>query len=148
MAANYINNFEEWASEFSFSTEIVVRFVEIDVYGILNNAVVFSYFEYARIEFMKHIGLMTAWLDATSKVVPVIADAQCDYLKPCYYDDTITIFVKANMVGNSSVDIHYLGKNQKDEVVFTGRGTMVQMSTASGKGVPWSDDEKQLFKQI
>lgn len=147
MTANYIHDFEEWASEFTFSTEMVVRFAEIDVFGILNNATVFSYFEYARVEFMKHVGLMTEWLDASSKLVPVIADAQCDYVKPCYYDDKITINVKANTVGNSSVDIHYLGKNQKGEIVFTGRGTMVQISTASGKGVSWSDEEKRLLKQ-
>jgi len=145
MKINYINDFGQWASDFKFSVPITVRFSEIDMYGILNNTVTFSYFEYARIEYLKEIGLMTAQIDPTSNAVPVIADAQCDYHKPIYYGDVIELSVKSNTVGNSSVDIHYLGKNQKDEVVFTGRGTMVQMSRETGKGFPWTEKEKSQF---
>ena len=145
MKANYISNFEEWASGFKYSHSITVRFSEIDMYGILNNTIAFSYFEHARIEYLKHIGLMSEWVDSSSETAPVIADAQCDYHKPILYGDVIELYVKANSVGSSSVDIHYLGKNQKDEIVFTGRGTMVQMDKKTGRGFPWSDKEKSLF---
>ena len=145
MKANYIGDFESWALEFKFSVPLTVRFTEIDMYGIVNNAVVISYFEYARIEYFKHIGLMSDWLNPLSETVPVVADVQCDYLKQIKYDEQLIIYVKANSIGNSSVDIHYLARNERDEVVFTGRGTMVQIGRISGKGVPWTDKEKSLF---
>ena len=63
MKAAYINDLSTWASEFKFSVPVSVRFSETDMYGHLNNTVPFIYFEYARIEFLKHIGLMNDWLN-------------------------------------------------------------------------------------
>ena len=53
--------------------------------------------------------------------------------------------MKAATVGNSSVDIHYMAKNSKGDIVFTGRGSMVQIGRQTGKGVPWSEEEKVAF---
>ena len=145
MKSTYITDFEEWSSEFTYQVPLTVRFADIDMYGIVNNAVIISYFEYARIEYLKHIGLMEDWLNPTAEKVPVIADIQCDYVKPIIYDEKLRIFVKLNSVGTSSMDIHYLGKNEKEEIVFTGRSTMVQIGKHTGKGFPWSEEEKSLF---
>ena len=54
--------------------------------------------------------------------------------------------MKANSVGSSSVDIHYMAKNEKDEIVFTGRGTMVQIDKKTGKGSKWTEKEKEVFQ--
>lgn len=145
MKANYIEDFESWESEFKYSVPLTVRFSEIDMFGIVNNAVVISYFEYARIEFFKHIGFMNEWVNPLGEKIPVVADVQCDYLKQIKYDEQLKIFVKANSIGNSSVDIHYMAKNERDEVVFIGRGTMVQIDRTTGKGFPWTAKEKLLF---
>ena len=145
MNANYIEDFESWAGEFKFSVPLTVRFSDIDMYGIVNNAVIISYLEFARIEFFKHAGLMNDWLNPEGDKIPVVADVQCDYLKPITYNENLEIFVKANSVGNSSVDLHYMAKNEKGDNVFTGRGTLVQISRKSGKGTPWSEKEKSLF---
>jgi len=115
------------------------------MYGHLNNTVPFIYFEHARIEFLKEIRLMNNWLDPKGENFPVVADLQCDFLKQVFFDEKLKIFVKAATVGNSSVDIHYMAKNSKDDIVFTGRGTMVQIGRQTGKGVAWSEEEKILF---
>lgn len=145
MKATYIENFTTWESEFTFSVPVSVRFSETDMYGHLNNTVPFTYFEYARIEFFKHIGLMSDWLDPAGSTIPVVADLQCDYLKQVYFDEKLEIFVKVASIGNSSIDVHYMAKNRNKDVVFTGRGTLVQISRTSGKGVRWSNKEKSLF---
>ena len=145
MKASYINDLTLWSSGFTFSVPVSVRFSETDMYGHLNNTVTFSYFEYARIEYFKHIGLMSDWLNPTGTKLPVVADLQCDYLKQVFFDEMIEIFVKANTVGNSSVDIHYMAKNKNNDIVSTGRGSIVQIGKASGKGEPWTEEEKSLF---
>jgi acyl-CoA thioester hydrolase len=38
-----------------------------------------------------------------------------------------------------------MAKNEADEICFTGRGTMVQISAATGKGKPWTAEEKARF---
>lgn len=142
MRASYIEDFEKWSSEFTYAAPLTVRFADLDMYGIVNNAVIISYLEYARIEYFKHLGLMMDWVDIGNPVAPVLADIQCDYVKPIEYDEQLQIGVKVEKIGTSSVDIHYLGRNSKEEILFIGRSTMVQIDKKTGKGSPWSDNEK------
>ncbi|OCA91314.1 hypothetical protein A8F94_05495 [Bacillus sp. FJAT-27225] len=141
----YIEDIEEWKNGFHFSYPVKVRFSETDMFGHLNNTVPFTYFELARIEFFKNIGFMQDWVRPGNETIPVVADLQCDFLKQVYFDEPIDIFVKANKIGTSSVDIHYMGKTGKGDICFTGRGTMVQISKKTGKGVPWTDEMKKLL---
>lgn len=147
MKQTYIEDFGEWEKGFRFSIPIEVRFSETDMFGHLNNTVTFAYFEQARINYLKNLGLMNDWLDPNGETIPVVADLQCDYMKQVFFAEVVDVYVKANSIGNSSVDIHYMAKNAKGEVVFTGRGAMVQISKKTGSGVAWSEEEKELFYQ-
>ncbi len=146
MRANYIEELTSWEQGFSFYSEVSVRFSETDMYGHLNNTVTFAYFEYARIEFFKHVQLMNDWLDPKGTTIPVVADLQCDYIKQVFFDEKLRIYVKVNSIGSSSVDIHYMAKNEKDEIVFTGRGSVVQIERLTGKASRWSDKDKEVFQ--
>ena len=146
MTATYIQDFEDWSTGFTYAAPLTVRFSDLDMYGIVNNAVIISYLEFARIEYFKHIGLMTDWMDPKCPVAPVLADIQCDYVKPIQYDENLLVYVKVEKVGTSSVDVHYLGENDKEEIVFTGRSTMVQIDKKTGKGSPWAEEELAAFQ--
>ena len=145
MRANYIENFQLWMNEFEFFVQVRVRFSETDMYGHLNNTVPFIYFEFARIEFLKSLDLMNDWSGKNNETIPVVADLQCDYLQQVFFDEELKIFVKVASVGTSSIDLHYIAKNDKNQPVFTGRGAMVQINRNSGKSVPWTEQEKQLL---
>ncbi|MFC4355978.1 acyl-CoA thioesterase [Chryseomicrobium palamuruense] len=147
MRANYIENLEEWKKGFSFYSEVSVRFSETDMYGHLNNTVNFAYFEYARIEFFKHIQLMNDWLDPKGDTIPVVADLQCDFVQQVFFDENLRVYVKANSVGNSSMDIHYMMVNEKEQITCTGRGTIVQIHRQTGKPVPWQEDTKKQLQE-
>ncbi|RHW33412.1 acyl-CoA thioesterase [Lysinibacillus yapensis] len=144
MKANYVEDPQLWIAEFEFSVEVKVRFSETDMYGHLNNTVPFIYFEYARIEYLKHLGF-PSFSNTNSGKIPVAADLQCDFLKQVYFDETLQIYVKIARIGNSSIDLHYLAKNEKDEPCFIGRGAIVQIDKPSGKAVPWSEKEKLIL---
>jgi len=147
MRANYIEDVAVWESDFHFYSEVSVRFSETDMYGHLNNTVTFAYFEYARIEYFKHIELMNDWLNPNGEKIPVVADLQCDYVKQVFFDEKLRIYVKANYVGSSSVDIHYMAKNNKGEIVFTGRGSIVQIEKKNGRAAKWSEEEREVFQK-
>ncbi|WP_375199599.1 acyl-CoA thioesterase [Bacillus sp. RS11] len=143
MKASYIGDFQEWVKDFSFLTEVRVRFSETDMFGHMNNTVSFTYFEQARIDYFRHLGiLMPSASDETVDSIPIVADLQCDYVKQVFFDDVLRIYTKIAKVGSSSMDIHYLAKNQHDEVCFTGRGTIVQMDPRTGKSVPLSEETR------
>lgn len=142
---NYITDFPVWEKEFTFSHRIKVRFSETDMFGHLNNTVPFTYFELARIEFFKHKGFMQEWVNIENDTIPVVADLQCDFMQQVFFDENLEIYVKANSIGRTSVDLHYMGKKEDGTICFTGRGTMVQMSKKTGKGVPWTDEMRALL---
>lgn len=145
MKANYIEDFESWAKAFSFSVPVQVRFSETDMFGHVNNTVPITYFEFARIEYMKAIGLMQSWLGKDAEFFPVVADIQVDYAKQVFFDEMLQVHVKVAAVGNSSIDLHYWVVNERNETCYTGRGAMVQIAKKTGKGHPWTDEERQLF---
>lgn len=138
---SYIEDFETWKEEFSFYTEIKVRFSETDMFGHVNNVSPFIYFEQARIEFMNDKGIYK--LGYSADIVPVVADLQCDFIDQMYFGDTLKIYVKANSVGNSSIDIHYLGVNQDDKICIIGRGALVNINIKTGKPVKILDEVKE-----
>lgn len=141
---DYIDNLYTWEEEFTFFHPVKVRFSETDMFGHLNNTVPFIYFEEARIEFFKSIGFMQEWVKSESETIPVVANLQCDFLKQVFFDEPLKIFVKAHSVGNSSVDLHYMGKRGKS-ICFVGRGTVVQISKKTGKGVQWTEKMRNLL---
>ncbi|ARD47113.1 acyl-CoA thioester hydrolase [Sporosarcina sp. P37] len=145
MRATYIQDAEKWEESFTFHADVSVRFSETDMYGHLNNTKVFAYFEYARIEYLKSLNRMEKWIDPKGTTIPIVADLQCDFVKQVFFDEKLRIYVKADSMGKSSVDLHYMAKNERNEIVFTGRGTIVQIGRDTGKPVAWTEEEKQVF---
>ncbi|MGD6779754.1 acyl-CoA thioesterase [Sutcliffiella horikoshii] len=141
----YIEDLQQWMNEFSFSHEVRVRFSETDMFGHLNNTVPFVYFEEARIEFFKSLGFMQDWTQPGSNTIPVVADLQCDFLQQVYFGEELELCVKAQQVGTSSVDLHYLGRKGNGEPCFVGRGRMVQLNKHTGKGEAWTEEQRNLF---
>ncbi|MCH1627959.1 acyl-CoA thioesterase [Ferdinandcohnia quinoae] len=143
----YINDIDTWKKSFTFYHPIKVRFSETDMFGHLNNTVPFVYFEEARIEFFNHLGFMQKWTKETSTNIPVVANQQCDYVKQVFFGEEIKLYVKIHEVGKSSLDIHYMAEGKDGSLCFTGRGTMVQVSTITGRGEQWSDEMKQIIAE-
>lgn len=143
--ANYIEDFHKWEQEFEFYLPVKVRFSETDMFGHLNNTVPFIYFEEARIDFLKSIGFMQEWTQTISETIPVVADLQCDFLQQIFFDESLSLYVKVQSLGNSSVDLHYMAKREDGSVGFVGRGTMVQISKETGKGVPWTKEKRHIL---
>ncbi|MEI5905604.1 thioesterase family protein [Bacillus spongiae] len=143
---SYIDNIIEWRNEFEFFKPVTVRFSETDMFGHMNNTVPFVYFEQARIEYLKSLHFMQEWIKPTNDTIPVVADLQCDFLQQVFFGDELNIFVKASKIGTSSVDLHYMSVNRKNEICFVGRGTIVQISKKTGTAIPWTEEMKEKMR--
>ena len=144
-SVSYIENMEKWRKGFSFYIPIKIRFSETDMFGHVNNVSPFIYFEEARIEFLKSIGLFEDPKQDTG--VPVVADLQCDYHQQIYFNDKIELYVKVNQIGNTSLDIHYMALNQKNEICLTGRGRMVYIDPTTGKPIALTESMKKRLTE-
>lgn len=138
---SYIDDIETWKKEFTFSIDVKIRFSETDMFGHMNNVSPFIYFEEARIEFLKSVKLFNEI--ANPETVPIVADLQCDYHEQLFFGETIKMYVKANSIGNSSIDIHYMGLKEDGTVCLTGRGNLVNVYITTGRAAPLTDEEKQ-----
>jgi len=140
---SYIENMESWRSEFSFYIPIKIRFSETDMFGHVNNVSPFIYFEEGRIEFLKSIGMFN---NDYSGGMPIVADLQCDYLKQMYFNEELRLYVKADYIGTTSFDVHYMGINGEGDLCLAGRGRMVYIHPETGKPVPLSDSMKSSLQ--
>ncbi|HEY9576970.1 MAG TPA: thioesterase family protein, partial [Pseudobacillus sp.] len=121
-----------------FFHAIKVRFAETDMFGHLNNTVPFIYFEEARIEFLAEKGMMGEWLSEETETIPVVADLQCDFLEQVFFGEILSIGVKVESLSRSACDIHYKGTAEDGRTCFVGRGTLVQISSKTGKAIPFA----------
>ncbi|WP_067727248.1 acyl-CoA thioesterase [Oceanobacillus damuensis] len=140
---NYIENMEQWRSEFTFHIPVKVRFSETDMYGHVNNVSPFIYFEEARIDYIKHTGLLTDMASKDGAVI--VADLQCDYLQQIYFSEKLKMYVKTHSVGNSSFELHYMAIKDNGEIALTGRGRMVYFNPQTGRPQPLSESKKKLL---
>lgn len=145
MKESYIEDFEVWKKEFTFSIDIEVRFSETDMFGHLNNTVPFIYFEQARIALMNSLNIMGNAMSKESENIPVVADLQCDFLGQIFFGDTVKLYVRYAKLGGASADIHYMGV-VNDDVKLTGRGALVQINSKTGKAVKWTESQLALVK--
>lgn len=123
-----------------FTTEIKtsIRWGEMDALNHVNNAVYFSYFEDARIEYLNSIGYGD--VNVSSGSGPILANISCDFLKPLTYPDQIIVGVGTTRLGTSSMTVDYEVYSEKlEEVVAKGSSVVVMIDYNEGKSIPLPD---------
>jgi acyl-CoA thioester hydrolase len=100
-----------------YHTELNLRidWAELDLFGHVNNVAFFRYVQAARVNYCEKIGL-TSMMDNT-KLSFMVASSQCQFKKPLLYPGEITVLTKVDWIKNSSLQLSYLIKNNKDELV-------------------------------
>lgn len=89
--------------DFPISMKVEVRWRDADPLGHVNNAVYLTYFEMARVAFIK------ALLGSISmeSVNFVIARITCEYITPVFVGDVIEVGIKVTEAGRTSFDFEY-----------------------------------------
>ena len=95
------------------TSNIPVRFSDIDAMGHVNNAIYLNYFEQARMQFFEDsIGSDWDW----KKDGIVLARNEVDYIQPILLDDKVFIDTKIDSMGNKSLTISYEIYTFRDKV--------------------------------
>jgi len=98
-----------------------VRFAETDAMQVAYYAEYFVWFEVARTELFRAIGLPYSEIRKRGLHTPVVS-ARADYKASLRYDDEILVSARATKVGGSSFTLEYkVTKNRGKNVVCTGR---------------------------
>ncbi len=89
--------------DFAHETTSVVRFRDTDPMKMANHAVIVSYLEGARTDYM--MGLLG--LEHIAELPYIMARVECDYRSPARYGEQLRVGVAIDEVGESSVRLAY-----------------------------------------
>ncbi len=116
----------------------IVRFHEVDILGVCNNAVYFNYFEDARIKYLqdiKKLFTMKEFLEGDSFFIMVHNES--DYIESTHLDDELNIYTRIEFIKNSSFGFrHLVEKNNTRKVIARGGGVVVHINRITKKSIP------------
>ncbi|RME40772.1 MAG: acyl-CoA thioesterase [Deltaproteobacteria bacterium] len=123
------------------SIDIDLRFSDLDAYGHVNNATVFSLLETARVRLyqdrfteLMHKGLLF-----------LVAEARCRYLKPISLTDRLVIDIEPTHVGRTSFTLGYRLHNGSGLQFAEAETVMVCFDQRAGKPAALPDDFRLLL---
>ena len=114
-----------------FRTSRRVEFVDTDMAGIVHFSNFFRWMESAELDFLKSRGLSFKWEQDGQRLSVPRVSAQCDYVKPVRFDDTLEIAVRLEKVGRSSLTYGF-EFSVRGELVARGRLSCVCCRMAPG----------------
>jgi acyl-CoA thioester hydrolase len=122
---------------FKHQTTVTVRFHEIDMLGVCNNAVYINYFEQARLQYVKDLGLVPEKGLFTDGSLFFIVRNEINYLSHARFDDELIIFSRVSFLKNSSYGFEHIILNSKTkEIIVDGSGVIVHVDPKTRKSSP------------
>ncbi len=122
---------------FRHSHDVVVRFNEVDMLHILNNAVYFNYFEQARIKYAKDLGVLPKDGIAIDGSAFYMAMNEINYLKTALFEDKLRIYTRVSYIKHSSFRFEHIIENIKSKkIIAEGAGVLVHVNPLTKKSVP------------
>ncbi len=125
------------------TSQIPMRWGDMDAYGHLNNTVYFRFFEQTRVEWIEEMGFAVR---PDQESGAVIINAECTFLRQVNYPASVEIRLYAGEPGRSSVMTWYeLYVEGDDRIYATGYAKVVWMHMSTGKSVPLPEELRKLF---
>lgn len=123
-----------------------VRFNEVDMLGVCNNAVYINYFEQARLDYFKNIGLIPKdGLFSDGKLFFVVRN-EINYLNPAKFDDELAILSRISFIKNSSFGFEHIIINNISQLeIANGNGVIVQADPKTGKSL---ELPREFFEKV
>ncbi|HEY6626332.1 MAG TPA: thioesterase family protein [Ignavibacteriaceae bacterium] len=131
--------------DFKHKYIVTVRFHEVDMLGVCNNAVYINFFETARLEYIKAAGLMPEKGIFSDDKIFFMVRNEINYRSHAYYDDVLEVYSRISYIKNSSFGYDHLIVQQKTgEVIVDGKGVVVFVDpkTRKSTALPESFNEK------
>ena len=119
------------------STQIIVRFSDCDPIGHTNNAAYFTFFEQARVSFVRDLFQLDETKTMSWQDFPfIIAEISCRFIKPSYPDQVLIVVASTGEVKNSSFFIDYEITDKKNgTLIATGTSALVWYDYTQNKSV-------------
>ena len=109
---------------YQHSWQLRVRYGETDQMGFVYYGVYAQYFEVARVEAMRNVGILYADLEKQHQIWMPVMNMHVRYLRPARYDDLLTIITTVPSLPGNDIRFRYEIKNESNEMLC---GALVQL---------------------
>lgn len=120
---------------FTHSLTLRVRYSETDRMGYAYYGNYATYYEVARVEALRKLGINYRELEDEGILLPVL-DFKIKYLKPAFYDDELLINVSITSMPTARILFHYEMFNSSGDLLNKGETTLVFVDKQTSKPCP------------
>lgn len=107
------------------TTKLRVRYAETDQMGVVHHSNYFVYFEMARIEYLRSLGLPYDWLEKED-IYLMVLEAYCKYKAPAHFDDILVVETSLSKLTSAQLGLSYRVFRDKDrQLVAEGSSVLV-----------------------
>lgn len=117
-------------AEFKHKITEEVKFHEVDILGVCNNAVYFNYFEDARIKYLQNLGSIYKFKEfLVNNSFFIMVHNEIDYINSAYLNDVLNVYTKIDKIKNSSFHFsHIIENHNSKKIIAQGKGVIVHIN--------------------
>jgi len=128
---------------FRYAALCRVGFSDTDAQGVVYYGRYLPYFDSARLEYLRHLGLAGAWHGRHEFAMRAL---EVTYEAPARFDDLLEVFVRITRIGRTSVTTEGAAyRVDDDRLMCTARMTLVYIDAAARRPVPVPDDYRRAI---
>ncbi len=119
---------------YTFETKIRVRYSETDQMGYVYYGNYGAYYEVARVEALRALGVTYKELEKQGILMPVLENYS-KYIRPAMYDDLLLIRVVVKDLPDTRIRFEYEVYNEAEKLINLGHTTLVFVNANDNKPV-------------
>ena len=117
---------------FSTTVQIRVRYSETDRMDFVYYGNYAQYFEVARVEALRQLGITYKEMEKSGIMLPVL-EYWIKYVKPAGYDDVLTIKTVIPRMPEARIFFEYETFNESEQLINMAKTTLVFIKSSTGK---------------
>jgi acyl-CoA thioester hydrolase len=127
------------SDDYRHRTPVQVRFRDIDAFGHVNNAVVSSYVELARVTYL-HDVLGLNPVGPEDRMPLILGMIKVDYLSPIFLDDRVVVGSRVEWLGRTSIGMSHLLTAEGGRDLARSSSVLVAYDYEQARPMPVPDD--------
>ena len=136
------------APPFKFSATTRVAFSDTDAQGIVYYGRYLPYFDLARVEYHRSLGLLGMDIGAEGQEF-VMRACTIEYFAPAVFDDLIDVYVRLARIGRTSATFECAAYRTRDDALMvTATQTLVLVDLDERKPVPIPDAYRDVIRNF
>ena len=132
---------------FQTSIQIRVRYAETDQMGYVYYGNYATYYEVARVEALRKLGLSYKELEEKGVMMPVLEN-RSKFLLPGKYDELLTVKVTIPKMPAVKIIFQYDIYNENDHLIHEGETTLAFINMQSGRPVRMPEEMQKLLSHF